>query len=298
MNSTHSLKRVLSALALSTMLALTTLLALPAVASAAGFMDFLDPNTKEGKILSGATAVLGSSQQMDYKSERAIGERLAVEGLRRYGMPAQDQTLQHYVTLVGTAVAMNSPRPDIPYRFVVVESPVQNAFACPGGIIFVTSALVKTMNSEAQLAGILAHEVGHVAHRHALKSIQRAQFFSGVGQITAATMKGDKGAQFESMIGDLQNVLFDKGLDQNMEYEADATAMETAYRTGYNPAGLMETLQALHRIEASTPNKKGSWFSTHPPLSSRIAKNQAQMKKYPDAAALATLPDRYKANSK
>ncbi len=278
---------------------LLVLLALPAVAKAGSFLDaIMDPTSKESKILSGAKSVLQSSQEMDYKSERAIGERLAVEGLRRYGMPVQSQVLQSYVNLVGTAVAMNSPRPNIPYRFVVIESPVQNAFACPGGIIFVSSALVKIMNTEAQLAGILAHEVGHVAHRHALKSIQRAQFFSGVGQITAATMKGDKGAQFESMIGDLQNVLFDKGLDQNMEYEADATAMETAYRTGYNPVGIMEVLVELKRIEASTPNKKGSWFSTHPPLSSRIAKNEAQMKKYKDAGMLAVLPDRYKANAK
>lgn len=272
------------------------LIGLPALASAAGLMDFLDPKTKEGKILSGAQSVLGSSQQLDYKSERTIGEHLAVEGLRRYGMPSSRQAMQHYVNLVGLAVAMNSPRPNIPYRFVVVESPVQNAFACPGGIIFVTSALMQTVQTESQLAGILAHEVAHVAHRHALKSIQRAQFFSGVGQITAATMKDDKGAQFESMIGDLQNVLFDKGLDQNMEYEADATAMETAYRTGYNPAGIMETLQSLQRLEASS-TKKGSWFSTHPPLSSRIARNQAQLKKYPDAGSLAVLPDRYKSQT-
>jgi len=281
-----------------TSLVVCLLVALPAMA-AAGFLDnLLDPNSKESKILTGAQSVLSSSQQMDYKSERTIGERLAVEGLRRYGMPTTNQKMQHYVNLVGFSVAMNSPRPDIPYRFVVVESPVQNAFACPGGIIFVTSALMGTIQSEAQLAGILAHEVGHVALRHALKSIQRAQFFSGVGQITAASMKGDKGAQFESMIGDLQNVLFDKGLDQNMEYEADASALETAYRTGYNPAGLMEVLQELKRIEASSPDKKGSWFSTHPPLASRIAKNQAQMKKYPDAAKLAVLADRFKANAR
>ncbi len=279
--------------------ALALLLLTPALAGAAGLFDALmDPNSKENKILSGAKSVLQSSQEMDYKSERAIGERLAVEGLRRYGMPVQSQVLQSYVNLVGTSVAMNSPRPNIPYRFVVVDSPIQNAFACPGGIIFVTSGLVKIMRSEAQLAGILSHEIGHVAHRHALKSIQRAQFFSGVGQITAATMKGDKGAQFESMIGDLQNVLFDKGLDQNMEYEADATALETAYRTGYNPAGLTEVLQALRQIEASTPNKQGSWFSTHPPLGSRIAKNEAQLKKYKDAGKLATLPERFASNAK
>lgn len=284
-------KRILTAITLC------LLVALPAALYSASFLDFLDPNTKEGKLLSGAKNVLGSSQQLDYKSERAIGERLAIEGMRRYGMPVQNPTLQHYVNLVGLAVAMNSSRPDIPYRFVVLDSPLQNAFACPGGIIFITSALVKTAQTEAQLAGILAHEVGHVALRHALKSIQRSQFFSGVGQITAATMKGDKGTQFENMIGDLQNVLFDKGLDQNMEYEADASALDTAYRTGYNPAGLTETLHALQKLEASS-NKKGSWFATHPPLASRIAKNDAQLKKYHDAATLAVLKERYQAMTK
>ena len=80
--------------------------------------------------------------------------------------------------------------------------------------------------------------------------------------------------------------------------QADATALETAYRTGYNPAGLTEVLLALKQIEASTPDKKGSWFSTHPPLSSRIAKNEAQLKKYRDAAKLATLPERFASNVK
>jgi predicted Zn-dependent protease len=272
-------------------------LALPGSAMA-GFLDaIMDPNSKESKMLSGAKSVLSSSQQLDYKSERTIGERLAVEGFRRYGMPVQNQGLQHYVNLVGLACASNSPRPNIPYRFVVVDSDLENAFACPGGIIFVTAALVKTMHTEAQLAGVLSHEIGHVALRHALKSIQRSQFFTGVGQITAASMKGDKGAQFESMIGDMQNVLFDKGLDQNMEYDADASALETSYRTGYTPAGLTETLQNLEKVEA-TSTKKGSWFSTHPPLPSRIAKNQAAMKKYPDAATLAVLADRFKSQAR
>lgn len=276
-------------------LAVTALpLALPGSVMA-GFLDnLLDPNSKESKLFSGAKSVLSSTQQLDYKSERAIGERLAVEGFRRYGMPVEDKGLLHYVNLVGLASAANSPRPNIPYRFVVVDSDLENAFACPGGIIFVTATLVKTMHTEAQLAGVLSHEIGHVALRHALKSIQRSQFFSGAGQITAATMKGNKGSQFESMIGDMQNVLFDKGLDQNMEYEADASALETTYRTGYTPAGLTEVLQNLEKVEA-TSAKKGSWFSTHPPLPSRIARNQTTMRKYPDAAALAVLADRFKA---
>jgi predicted Zn-dependent protease len=260
----------------------------------AGLLDkLLDPESKERKMLEGATSILSATGEIDYKSERTIGESLALEAFRRYGMPVNDPALQKYVNLVGLAVARNSLRPGIPYVFVVVESPLQNAFSCPGGIIFISSALFKTMETEAQLAGVLAHEVAHVAQKHALQSIKRARFFQGVGKITSATMKGDKGKQFEDMIGDLQNILFDKGLDQNMEFEADQGAMKTAYRTGYNPTGLMEVLKELKRIEAGS-KKKGSWFSTHPPLSDRIAKCREKLPLYPDRANLAQLPERLK----
>lgn len=259
----------------------------------AGLLDnLLNPESKESKILSGAVSLLGSASEIDPKSERTIGESLALEGFRRYGLPVKDKALQKYVNLVGNAVAMNSERPEIQYNFVVVDSPLQNAFSCPGGIIFISSGLMKTIKSEDQLAGILAHEVAHVGHKHALKSIQRAQFFNGVGKITSATMEGEKGKEFEDMIGGLQDTLFDKGLDQNMEFEADASAMETAYRTGYDPNGLVRVLKELKRIQSGS-TQKGSWFSTHPPLQQRIQKCQGQLRKYPDAGTLAHLPDRF-----
>ena len=264
----------------------------------AGLLDkLLDPESKERKMLSGAVSVLGSASEIDYKSERTIGESLALEGFRRYGLPVKDKALQEYVNLVGNAVAKNSDRPNIPYSFVVVESPLQNAFSCPGGIIFVSSGLLKTIQSEDQLAGVLAHEVAHVGHKHALQSIQRAQFFNGVGKITAATMEGKKGKEFENMIGGLQDTLFDKGLDQNMEFEADKTALETAYRTGYDPNGFVDVLKELKRIQSQS-TQKGSWFSTHPPLNQRIQNCQDQLRRYPDAKTLAHLPDRFLRNQK
>jgi predicted Zn-dependent protease len=259
----------------------------------AGLLDkLMDPNSKESQILQGVGSILGSTSELDYKSERTIGESLALEGFRRYGMPVKDADLQKYINLVGNAVARNSLRPGIPYTFVAVDNPLQNAFSCPGGIIFISSGLLKTIGDEAQLAGILAHEVAHVGHKHALQSIQRARFFQGVGKITSATMKGEKGKEFENMIGSLQETLFDKGLDQNMEFEADRSAMETAFRTGYDPEGIIEVLRGLKKIEAQS-QKQGSWFSTHPPLGDRIRRCEAEMGRYPDAKSLARLPARY-----
>jgi len=277
-------------------MAVMVLTVLWAGSASAGLFDamkeIVGPDTKEGKILSGATQVLSSSQEMDYKTEETIGESLALESMQRFGKPVPDEKLQQYVNLVGNAVAASSTRATIPYRFAVLDSTVQNAFAAPGGIIFISKALLGIMDNEAELAGVLAHEVGHVAGKHAIGTIRRGQFLQGVGTITAATMKGDKGKQFESMIGDLQSVLFDKGLDKGLEYEADAMAMDTAYRAGYDPRGLIFVLKKLQKIEASSV-KKGSWFSTHPPLNERIARLETQLRKYPDAPSLARLPDRF-----
>lgn len=285
-------------------LLLFVLLALSVSASSAsaGFFDevqkFVNPESKEGKIFSGATQVLSSSKEIDYKTERAIGESLALEGLQRFGNPVKNEALQRYVNLVGTAVAANSKRATIPYQFAVLDSPVQNAFAVPGGVIFVSRALVSILNDEAELAAVLAHEVGHLAAKHALKSTQRAQLLQGAGTITAASVGGSKGQKFASAIGDMQTVLFDKGLDKEMEYEADAAAMETTYRAGYDPSAMIRVLEKLQKLEASSKDMKGSWFSTHPPLAERIARLQAQLQKYPDYSSLASVRDRFAKTAK
>ncbi len=269
---------------------------LPAAGFSAGLLDTLqkltDPNTKEGQILSGATQVMASARDVDYATERTIGESLALEGLQRFGRPVEREPLQQYVNLVGSSVAANSRRSTIPYQFAVLDSPLQNAFAAPGGVIFISRALVGILGNEAELAAVLAHEVGHVSAKHALKSTRRAQFLQGAATITAANMKGNQGKQFQAMIGDLQTVLFDKGLDKEMEFEADAASMETLYRTGYDPSAMIRVLEKLKKVEA-TSQKKGSWFSTHPPLNERIARLREELKKYPSYASMAKVPERF-----
>ena len=271
-----------------------------AVTASAAWMDELqklaDPESKERKILSGTTQVLSSSKEIDYLTERTIGEALALESMQRFGKPVAKETMQQYVNLVGAVVAQSSLRSTIPYHFTVLDSPVQNAFAAPGGMIFISKALLETLTDEAELAAVLAHEIGHVVAKHALKSTQRAQFLQGVGTITAAT-SGGKGKEYQALIGDLQNKLFDQGLDKSMEFEADLAAMETSYRAGYNPLAMIRVLERLQKLEASSV-KKGSWFSTHPPLKERIARLKREQARYPDAATLAELPERFRGKMK
>jgi len=258
----------------------------------------LDPKGKSKDIqraktiFDGASSIVVSATDVDYDSEFAIGESLALEGFKRYGLPVKNKKLQKYVNLVGNSVAGNSLRPSISYYFVVIDSSLYNAFACPGGIIFVSSALLKAMNDEAELACVLAHEVAHVGHKHALQSIKRAKFFEGGREDFNRQYKGEDGKKFRSKIGGLQETLFDKGLDQDMEYEADKSGMEIAYRTGYDSNGLIRVLKML-RDKEKTAKKKGSWFSTHPPLSERISKCLENKEKYPDAAELAEVKKRF-----
>lgn len=252
---------------------------------------------KARQALEGLTGIIQSAEGIDYKSEFTIGETLALEGFQRFGLPVKNDKLQKYVATLGNAVAKNSTRPDIAYYFVIVDTPIYNAFACPGGIIFVSKALVKGMKDEAELACVLAHEVAHVAHKHAISSVRRAKFFESAAKIGTLNMDGAEGKQFRDMVGNLQNVLFDQGLDKSMEYEADESAMDVAYRTGYDPNGLIRVLKMLQKKEA-TATSKGSWFSTHPPLSSRLEECYEWQKKYPDAVQMATVKTRFQTYQK
>ena len=277
------------------------LLASPALAF--DIFKILDPEGKNKDIqrakqaLEGVSGIVQSAEEIDYKSEITIGESLALEGFQRYGLPVKDDRLQTYVNTLGNAVAKNSSRPQIPYYFVVVDSPVHCAFSCPGGIIFVSKTLFKAMEDEADLACVLAHEVSHVSHKHALTSVKRAKFFEGAAKVGTLHMEGEEGQQYRDLVGNLQSVLFDIGLDQNMEFEADASAMEVAYRTGYDPNGMIRVLRMLQQKEAYA-TQKGSWFSTHPPLSTRIDRCTTLKKKYPDADSLARVKNRFKRHKK
>lgn len=264
---------------------LCLLLAGPARAQGSLFDVIGKKHTKEGsserKLLEGLGTMMRSAQGMDYKSELALGESLALKGFQRYGMPVEDEHVRRFVNLLGNALAMNSNRPEIPYHFVVMKSPLMNAFSCPGGIIFISSALVKSLKTEGQLANVLAHEIAHVAQKHAVKTIQQGQFMQGLSQMTAAGMDGEEGKKFQKAISDMATTLFDTGLSHSMEFEADRLAMQTAYRTGYSPHGMIEVLQVLEKHQKGA-TVKGSWYGTHPPLSQRLTKLSGEIKAYPD----------------
>ena len=199
------------------------------------------------------------------EEELAIGQGVALSAFQRFGPLTKDQALMRYVNLVGSTCGAVSDRPGLAYKFAVIESDMVNAFAGPGGYIFVTTGALKLMKNEAELAGVLAHEIAHVTLRHSLKTLQRSKLFE-----TGLEVAGDKYQKKYGGYVDLMNqTLFERGLDKSMEFEADQYGTDYAFAAGYHPSGLRDFLTALRQKQAG---RTGGWFSTHPDTGSRISR--------------------------
>jgi predicted Zn-dependent protease len=181
----------------------------------------------------------------------------------------KDAALQRYVNQVGRWVASQSERPDLPWHFGVIESEDLNAFAAPGGYVVITKGLYRKMQNEAQLAGVLGHEIGHVVKKHHLKVMQKQQLLN-IGAGLLGDKYGKDNQTVEKVIGSGAEVLA-RGLDKDAEYEADRIGLVLATRAGYEPYGLPEVLQAIS--EADTSDKSVALlFKTHPHPDDRLTK--------------------------
>lgn len=213
-------------------------------------------------------SLAGAVSPIDFETERALGGSVAVKATRQVGPLVEDEGLQRYVNLVGLSLARNSERPTIPYAFGVLENPAPNAFAGPGGYIFITTGALDLMDSEAELAGVLAHEIAHVTRGHMLQTFRRSSAFRGALDGYQALRDGSERAQRYSALADFAtNTLFDRGFDQRLEFEADEVGAEIAMATGYDPRGL---ITFLGKMEASTGHRNAGWFRTHPPTPERV----------------------------
>lgn len=170
----------------------------------------------------------------------------------------QDDKLQAYVNKVGRYVAAQSGRPDLNWTFGVIESPTVNAFAAPGGYVFVTRGLYAILTNEAELAGILAHEVGHVNARHHVRLMQKQRVVA-MGQGLLLKKTGDSTVQ--ALVGNGAEISA-RALDKNAEFEADRLGVYYATRAGYDTYGLPAVLDRLDAVGAT--DKVSLLYKTHP----------------------------------
>lgn len=170
----------------------------------------------------------------------------------------QDDKLQAYVNKVGRYVAAQSGRPDLNWTFGVIESPTVNAFAAPGGYVFVTRGLYAILTNEAELAGILAHEVGHVNARHHVRLMQKQRVVA-MGQGLLLKKTGDSTVQ--ALVGNGAEISA-RALDKSAEFEADRLGVYYATRAGYDTYGLPAVLDRLDAVGAT--DKVSLLYKTHP----------------------------------
>ncbi len=181
----------------------------------------------------------------------------------------KDEALQRYVNKVGRIVANQSERADLPWKFGVIESADLNAFAAPGGYVLITKGLYLQLSNEAQLAGVLGHEIAHIVQKHQLKVLQKQQLVNiGAGLITDKFGKNNQIAQ--KAIGSGAEISA-RSLDKSAEYEADRMGMILAARAGYDAYGLAEVLQTIGQTNKSD-NSVALLFKTHPHPDERLTR--------------------------
>ncbi|TAK03461.1 MAG: peptidase [Candidatus Manganitrophaceae bacterium] len=225
----------------------------------------IDPN----RALQSAVQLAQAAVPIDTEKEIKIGRGVAAKIAGKFGIDS-DPALTRYVALVGTAVAGLSDRADLPYRFAVLNSDTINAFAAPGGFIFVTRGAIRQAKDEAELAGILAHEVAHVTQRHVVKEIQKANLIGAAGSVGATALDTDP-KLFEKVADFAADLLF-KGLAKEDEYEADRLGTEYASRLGYFPLGLRDFITSLASQRPGEDKSKAAMlFATHPKPADRVA---------------------------
>ena len=208
-------------------------------------------------------------KQVDEKGEAEIGSTAAASLLGAIPL-VKDEKLQAYVNQVGLWLALQTERPDLPWRFGVMDNDSVNAFAAPGGYVFITRGLLLRMRSEAELAGVLAHEISHVLKRHHLQAIQKNAQVGLVGNLMNLTSNesGLAGETKKKMIS-VSSELYARGLDKNDEFEADRMGVVIATRAGYDPYGLPAMLQTLDTMNPQD-SELALMFKTHPAPQKRL----------------------------
>jgi predicted Zn-dependent protease len=215
------------------------------------------------------------------KKERELGQEAASEVERTVGL-VRDPALVGYVSEIGRRLVAHTSTPDAPYRFHVADETEPNAFALPGGFVYVTRGLLALANSEDELAGVMGHEIGHVVARHSVRQIEASTPFSilfgipsAIVGIVSPALGGIVGG-----VGKLASGLVLAPYSRDQEREADQIGIQLAARAGWDPAGLPSMLHTLERDEALAGGDPSriSFFANHPATPERVRNTTAAAK--------------------
>jgi predicted Zn-dependent protease len=250
-----------------------------------------------GKLKSiGDKAVDAKQKYDDYnvtdEEEKQLGEQVSQQLRTRFGV-MQDEKVTRYVTLVGTVLAQASSKPKLDWKFVVLDTDGVNAYAAPGGFVHITRGLLGLMKNEAELAGVLGHEVTHITERHTVEAIKKGKLVNMGGE--AAGGGGGLRQQFLSrMAAAAFNKIFEGEFSRDDEDESDKIGSQLANKVGYAPNGIAEVLKKIQARNGSREERNGM-FASHPAIKDRISNNEKLIKSA-RLTATATAEPRYRQN--
>ena len=225
-----------------------------------------------------------SVETIDEPREIEIGRQLAAVLLGSKPLHP-DMQLQRYVNQLGRWISLQSERPGLPWTFIVLDDTGYNAFAAPGGYVFVTKGLVDRCADEAELAGILAHEITHVTAKHHLHAMRKTAQSGVFTQLVASQIKTNAlGNLVASQFLALGRNLYARGLDQTDEFHSDRNGVALAARAGFDPYGLVAVLQQLRTATPDNPMFTLA-LATHPPAQARLDQLEQAMGKRLDGFA-------------
>lgn len=214
-----------------------------------------------------------ASQQDAYYLGRAVAANI----LSVYKPYTRNPELTRYLNRICQTIVINSSQPELynGYHVIILDSPEYNAFATPGGHIFITIKLIETASSEDMLAAIIAHEISHIILKHGLSIIDEMKIANEASSMAgqAAAFSGrnantDRFMQFRNSIAKSLDTLMKNGYSQTQEFDADRQAVELLVKSGYNPGALVDVLKILQKSQSS---QQGGFNSTHPSPAERIS---------------------------
>jgi predicted Zn-dependent protease len=245
-----------------------------------------------GSLIKGAQTVKKVSDiKVTEAEELQIGKQVSDKMVEAFGV-FQDAGVNKYVTLVGAVLAQASPRPQLPWQFVILDTEGVNAFAAPGGYVHITKGLLGMLKTEAELAGVLSHEIIHVTEKHTVNAIQKSE------GVKATTEEVGGAGLAQSLVARIAQRAYSDILNNRFsrddEVEADDKGVQLANKLGYAPSGLVSALNKLadRNKDAKEPN---GLFASHPLMKERIANIEKTIKEK-KLTATATVQSRYAKN--
>jgi predicted Zn-dependent protease len=192
-----------------------------------------------------------------------------------------DTAITSYINALGQRLARQSKRPNLRWQFFVVDDKSINAFATLGGYVYVHTGLIRATQTEAQLASVMGHEIGHIVGRHGLENVKQAQKYGTMAAIVGvagAVLGGRTGGNIGQLAG---NLVFGGKLmkhSRDAEREADYLGLYNLHRTGYNTRGMVEMFEILDSVGAKNPNLLGNVLASHPPARERAANTVGEIR--------------------